>query len=279
MIARTAFIEGVGFWAPRLPGWEIAAAVLRGEVSAPEQAAKRPSPELLAPTERRRAPGTVAVALEVAGAACRSAGVEPDALPSVFASTHGDLAINDYMSGTLAQTPTLISPIKFHNSVHNAAAGYWTIGARCNQPYTALSAFGNTFGEGMLEALVQAACNDRAVLLVAYDIQAEGPLATISPSNGMLGVGLVIAPRPSEATRARLTWLPIPGERLTQPLDRNAGLVAENAMAPCLPFFEALAEARSDTLHIGLGPQLTLQMSVNTVCSEPGFGAPVASSA
>ena len=139
MSTLTAFVNGVAFWAPRLPGWQIAAPVLRGEAAAPVQPAPRPAPTLLAPTERRRAPDTVAIALEVAGRACESAGADPKQLPSVFASTHGDLAISDYMSETLARTPTLISPIRFHNSVHNAAAGYWTIGTGCHEPYTALT--------------------------------------------------------------------------------------------------------------------------------------------
>ena len=67
-------IEGVGFWMPTLAGWPAARAVLRGEKSAPSTLSARPSCALLAPTERRRAPDTVAVALEVAGEACRSAG-------------------------------------------------------------------------------------------------------------------------------------------------------------------------------------------------------------
>src|SRR5512141_2274149 len=102
MATRTAFVNGVAFWASRLPGWQIAAPVLRGEAAASEQAAPRPSPTLLAPTERRRAPDTVAIALEVAARACESASADPTELPSVFASTDGDLAINDYMSETLA---------------------------------------------------------------------------------------------------------------------------------------------------------------------------------
>ncbi len=153
---RTAFVDGIAFWAPRIPGWDIARSVLRGESAAPVQPAPRPAPGILAPTERRRAPDTVAIALEVAVRACDSAGTDPRELPSVFACTEGDTAISDYMCETLARTPALISPIRFHNSVHNAAAGYWSIGTGCTQPYTALTAHRYTFGEGLLEALVQA---------------------------------------------------------------------------------------------------------------------------
>ena len=117
----TLYIEGPAFWSATLPGWEIASAVFRGDGAPADPPAKRPSPQVLAPAERRRAPDTVALALEVAAAAVRASGHDAATLPSVVTSTHGDLAVSDYMCATLATTPTLISPTKFHNSVHNAA--------------------------------------------------------------------------------------------------------------------------------------------------------------
>ena len=65
----------------------------------------RPQPAILPPNERRRAPDSVAVALEVAQAACLKAGRNPARLATVFASTYGDLAITDYMCSTLATAP------------------------------------------------------------------------------------------------------------------------------------------------------------------------------
>jgi hypothetical protein len=251
---HTAYVHGVSLWAPRLPGWAVAAPVLRGEAAAPEALAARPTPTLLAPTERRRACDTVAIALEVASRACESAGADPRELASVFASTHGDLAINDYMSETLARTPLLISPIRFHNSVHNAAAGYWSIGTGCMQPYTALSAHDDTFGEGLLEALVQAECSGRPTLLVAYDIEARGPLATIVTSRGILGAGVIVAPTAGAKPLARIRWRTEAGPGRTAPLERNSELVSGNAMGNCLPFFEAVAIAERRTVRLGLSP-------------------------
>src|SRR5690606_29192269 len=121
----------------------------------PEQPPRKPSPQLLPANERRRAPDSVALALEVAQHACAAAGRDPAVLPSVFASTHGDLAITDYMCQTLAEAPAQVSPTRFHNSVHNAAAGYWTIGTGCHAPATALSAYRASFAQGLLEAVAQ----------------------------------------------------------------------------------------------------------------------------
>jgi hypothetical protein len=264
MTLRVA-IEGVAFWASRLPSWDIARAVILGEQAPPEAPSTRPSPTLLAPTERRRAPDTVAVALEVAARACEAAGRKPSDLPSVFASTHGDLAISDYMCSTLATTPALISPIKFHNSVHNAAAGYWSIGTGSLAPYTAISSYEYTFGEGLLEAATQAVCEQRPVLYVAFDIESKGALATMAPSRGLLGAALVLAPAsPSQQQRGLiLTTESVTVCEPTSARSAAASLVADNALAPCFPFFEVLASANPRTLCLALSRQMALNVQVN----------------
>ena len=68
MTPLSACIAGIGFWADGLPSWTAAQAFAR-EGTRPDDAAAKPSPALLAPNERRRAPETVAVALDVAQAA------------------------------------------------------------------------------------------------------------------------------------------------------------------------------------------------------------------
>lgn len=258
-------IEGVSFWSSRLPGWELASAVIRGDQSPPEAASPRPSPTLLAPTERRRAPDTVAIALEAAARACEAAGRKPSDLPSVFASTHGDLAISDYMCQTLVSTPTLISPVKFHNSVHNAAAGYWSIGTGSLAPYTAISAHQYTFAVGLMEAATQVVCEQKPVLYVAFDIEAKGALSSMAPSRGLFGVGLVLGPvNASQAQRNLiLTTEPVEACRPTPARSAAAPLVADNALAPCLPFFEVLAQSHPRTVCLAISQRLALNVQVN----------------
>ena len=109
-------IEGIGFWASGWPHWPAARAGLRGELQA-DPAVIKPSPGILVAAERRRAPLPVLLACEVATQACAESGHAVDSLASVFASTHGDLVITDYMCSTVASAPRELSPIKFHNSV------------------------------------------------------------------------------------------------------------------------------------------------------------------
>jgi Beta-ketoacyl synthase, N-terminal domain len=257
--------EGVAFWASRLPGWDAARAVMRGEQAAPETSSPRPAPALLGPTERRRAPDTVAIALEVAARACAAAGRSPTDLPAVFASTHGDLAISDYMCATLVDTPTLISPIKFHNSVHNAAAGYWSIGTSSHATYTAISAFHHTFGAGLLEAAVQLACEQQPVLYVAFDVESKGALSTMAPSRGLLGVGLVLAPVGAARPGCRRLTMRVADEscKPTAPRTAAAALVADNALAPCMPLMEALALDSPSNVVLALGERTVLHVEVS----------------
>jgi hypothetical protein len=253
-------IAGIAFWHSRLPGWDVARRVFRAEIEAPAPSA-RPAPTLLAPTERRRAPDTVAIALEVATKACEAAGCAPADIASVFASTHGDLAISDYMCATLVETPTLISPVKFHNSVHNAAAGYWSIGTGNYAPYTAISAYEHTFAAGLIEAASQVICDNRPVLYVAFDIESKGALATIAASRGLLGAALVLAPVTSDTLQVKLTVRPASAVS-TPTRTAAAALLADNALAPCVPFFEMLALGER-TVELRLGAQQSLHVAVS----------------
>ncbi len=257
-IVLSARIAGIGFWCRGLPSWAAAQAYARGG-ALPSEAPNKPSPQLLAPNERRRAPETVAVALEVALAACSDARRDPAQLPSVFTSTHGDLAITDYMCRQLADDPAGISPTRFHNSVHNAAAGYWAIGAQTHAPTTALSAFHGSFAQGLLEALTQLATGTEALLLVGYDSQSTGPLGRVSHSQGLLGGALVLA---DDGDGPRLHVTLGTGGQDRAPAGRLEHHAAGNAMAPMLPLFDALASG-ADHCHLdaGNGTQLHVEIA------------------
>jgi len=257
MTPLSAGIAGIGFWANGLPSWNDAVAFAR-EGTLPETPPAKPSPQLLAPNERRRAPESVAVALDVALAACTAAGRDPAVLASVFASTHGDLAITDYVAATLASEPRALSPTKFHNSVHNAAAGYWTIGNGCTAPTTAISAFDASFAQGLLEALSLLGTGREAVLLAAYDASATGPLGAVSRSDGLLGGALVLVADPRSAP-LRLQVAPV-----ASPAPEAQGALARkfagNAMHPMLALFDAIAAGDAGAVHLHAGPGRALRV-------------------
>ena len=243
------WIDGIALWSPSMPSWDTARAVLRGEETAPLQTASRPAPTLLAANERRRAPDAVLLALEVASHALAASGHSASTVASVFASTHGDLAVTDALCKTLAADPLLLSPTRFHHSVHNAASGYWAIGSGSAAASTALAAFDETFATGLLEACVQCTADAQAVLLVAYDTEASGPLRSVNRSRGLLAAALLLAPVRGAASQWALDWS-VPEATVAVPTLQSAAAraLADNATAAALPLFEALAADASRRL-------------------------------
>lgn len=235
-------IEGVGVRAPGMPDWASAREVFTGMRALSTEPLVRPAPALLAVNERRRAPESVLLALAVAEGACAMAQRAPRDLPNVFASSYGDLAINDYLCAVLARAPFELSPTKFHNSVHNAPAGYWTIASGCMASSTALSAGPATFANGLLEAATLAAAEGVPVLFAAFDVAAAGPLADVVACDQPFGAAFVLAP-PSTAGAARLR-LSVHDRAAAESVPLPAALEAlrgRNPAAAALPLLNALA--------------------------------------
>jgi hypothetical protein len=224
---------------------------------APSAPTQRPAPALLPPNERRRASDGVLLALKAAEDAVAMSGHAAAALPSVFTSAHGDLGIVDALARTLAREPLALSPTRFHHSVHNAASGYWSIASGSPEASTALAAYDTSFAAGLLEALVQLACDGRPLLLAGADTEATGPLASVNTSRGLLGVALVLAPAASAASRFVLDWA------LAAAPAPAAPAPGANALADALPLFERLAQGDSAALALPLGPALHLALALS----------------
>jgi hypothetical protein len=196
------YVAGIGLWSRQLA--DFAALQTRLNGGSPAAPAGKPPAATLPANERRRSPESVLLAVEVAGQAVAMSGLAASELACVFASSHGDQPITDYMCATLAQAPTELSPIRFHNSVHNAPAGYWTIATGCHAPSTALCAHHASFGAGLLEAATQVLADGRAVLLVCSDTASSGPLAEVTDCDEPFASALVLTPTADRSTLARL---------------------------------------------------------------------------
>jgi hypothetical protein len=260
MTALSVSVLGAGIWATGLEGWPRLVALVAG-AEQPPAATTRPSPLLLPPAERRRAPDGVAVALEVAREALEAAyGVDVASLASVFASAHGDQAIVDYLCATLATDPTLLSPTRFHHSVHNAAAGYWGIATGDRGPATAIAAGDFSFAAGLFEAAVQACAEDRPVLMVAFDTPAVGLLATATSNTALFGMALVVGPSGPKSRATRLE-LALVDRASASPVPRCVHLYELARSSPSgrgVVLAEAIAEGLEASIEYPLGPSTTL---------------------
>jgi Beta-ketoacyl synthase, N-terminal domain len=205
MTQLAASVQGIGVLGPGLRDWAATRAILRGEVDHRSEVTVLPVPAVLPPAERRRAGRIIKLAMAIGGEAVSHAGVDPHTLPTVFTSAGGDGENCHEICSTLASDDRQISPTRFHNSVHNAAAGYWSIACGCTEPSTSLCANDSSFGAGLLEAASQLAGGQNAVMLVAYDIDYPFPLGARRPIPDAFGVAMVLTAAAGEQALARIT--------------------------------------------------------------------------
>lgn len=252
-------VEGIGWWTPGVADWNVAAPLLSSGAALPHDAAARPPAAVLPPNERRRAPEPVLIACEVAAQACAMAARDASTLPCVFASVHGDIAITDSLCATLAADPLQVSPTRFHNSVHNAPAGYWTVATHCHAASSAVSAWRDSLAAGLFEAAVQAHADGTPVLFAAYDIAACGALVDAVASPNAFGAALVLAPERSERTKVILRLRQAPAAPVAN------GSLAAPSTDPFLAtrtLFAALARGANDQLQLSSGTSATLTIEV-----------------
>ena len=259
--ALSVWVKGIGAWAPGAGDWTAFREIAAGR--AEPGTGTRPVADVLPPNERRRAPESVLLAAAVAGQAVTMSGADAATLPCVFASAHGDQAITDYMCATLAAAPMELSPTKFHNSVHNAAVGYWTIATHCHASSSAVSGGETAFGAGLLEAATLAVADDHDVLLASYDIAGAGPLGEMTRTTGPFAVAFVLSPRPDDAL-VRLDLTPLPGNIGSEPSGHAwvDALVDSNPSAHAIPLLHAIACGRPRAVRVAAANELDLHVDI-----------------
>lgn len=257
-------VTGIGAFMPGAPDWSSLRRVLLGETTLATDAPAKPVANRLPAAERRRAPDGVRLAAEVAEQACAMADIDPATLPCVFASTHGEVGITDYVCATLATAPHEMSPTKFHNSVLNAPAGYWTIATGCTAASNAVSAHHRTVGAALLEAVAFACAEDTPVLFAHCDVASAGPLVEMMHTHMLFGIALVLTPR-NEGTRLRLTLQSADADpSIPDPVLALHAVADDNpANAQALALLAGLAQPRKHRVALPLSNGLCLDMEIN----------------
>lgn len=256
-------VTGIGAWLAGADGWPILRSALLGERELVDGADDTPKAAALLPAERRRAPANVRLAVEVAMQACAMASADAADLPCVFASTYGEPAITDYVCATLADDPLGLSPTKFHNSVLNAPAGYWTIATGCTRASSAVTAGACSFAAGLLEAATLASADRAPVLFVSSDTAATGPLADVIHTTRAFGAALVLDPGARASPRLRLALRAGRAGRLRPPPLALRPAARDNpANAHALALLSALASRRAAHLALPLSAGLALDLEI-----------------
>src|SRR5439155_2881941 len=224
----------------------------------------KPVPDLLPAAERRRASEAVRWTQAPACEALAQAGFAQDNIAAVFASSSGNPEIVHQICESLARPERDVSPTRFHNSVHNTAAGYWAIATGCRAASTSIAAHDGSFAAGLLEAATQCVVEGRPVLLVAYDVPYPEPLLRVRPIALPFAVALVLRPGPEATDLAQVSLaLAAPSGAATSmgqsPLEslRNA-----NPAARSLPLLQAIAQGQGASLAFDLADRAALMLEI-----------------
>jgi hypothetical protein len=263
------FIEGIGLLGPGLQGWPAAAPLLVNPGRYAPAPLTIPTPDCLPPAERRRVGAQVKLALAVGREAVAQSQRDAASLANVFSASSGDGENCHAICEALAGPDRLISPTRFHNSVHNAAAGYWGIAMKCMAPSTSLCAHDGSFAAGLLEAAVQARAGQGATLLVSSDAPYPEPLNSVRPMRAAFAIGLVMAARHSDRALARLRLSlthAIPGTLAQSELE---SLRLDSPAARALPLLLSLAgpPAQPAAVHLPFVDGCTLSVALELIRS------------
>jgi len=203
---------------------------------------------LLAPLVRRRTSQATRAAVSAATRACCDAGAGTD-MAAVFVSAIGEIQTTDKLCEAITAQDFPLSPTLFHNSVHNTAAGYWSIASGSKAPMQAMAALNDCLRQGLLEAWSQIETGADRVLLVCYD---ETMPNTLKPEYNWqpCAVALVLGAAPGQ--RATLI-VPL----CTNPpadLACLEHLAKENPAMVALPLIQRLQEGSAGSCQVALDP-------------------------
>lgn len=262
MSALIAYVNGIGLRGPGLEGWHSSKSVLAGHAAYRWAPTVLPAPLRLPPAERRRVGAIVKIALAVADELPASALAHERGLPTIFSSSGGDGANFHAICETLASADRHLSPTRFHNSVHNASSGYWSIATQDMSASNVLCAHDASFGAGLLEAMAQLCVDTGTLALIAYDADYPEPLRAVRPIPDVFGIALELSSEVHETTMARiaLSVSDAPIEPLSDP-----GLEALRSAIPAargLPLLEAIATRRHGRCMIEYLPELSLELEI-----------------
>lgn len=269
-------VLGLGAWGDYFDSWSSLSGLLQQGLvldstseNIPEKIAG-PKPQVIPANERRRAPLSVRLAVESSWQACQMAAIDPKELSCVFVSGLGDTQLTDYMCKVLASETKELSPTKFHNSVHNAAAGYWTISTGCEQAANSIAGFQHSVSLALLEGFVQCTEENKPILLTFFDAPVSKVLTDIMGPGGSFASSIVIVPsgynirgdvkKITASVEYKLCSWP---ELKTQTQILQECYV-NNPSARILTFLEVLVNASDKTnLQLPLSEQSSLLLSIN----------------
>ena len=244
-----AQVAGFSLWTPRYPDWTA----YRDGNAAP--AALRPTCAGVSPSMLRGASVATCAALDVLRQAAVSGGADLRDAVTVFGSTLGEIQTAVALSAMI-RGEGVPSPLRFKNSVHNAAGGLASIAHGNTGFSTSLSAGGDLLGCCLAEALawLDERGGDVIVVLAEEEIPAPLPGHHTYPA---LAVALHLRAGDGPVTLRDLAL--DPSAPAAAPIAGYEGC----ACASAIPLLHALDARRAGTVGLSVGPAPRWRVTVS----------------
>lgn len=244
------YLDAVGMIGPGASNWQAWRAVLQNDGDYQVEPTVVPALNVLPAAERRRTGAGVRLALASGLEALANASIDPAGMTTVFCSSGGDGDNCHLICEALAGSDRMISPTRFHNSVHNAPSGYWGIASGAMLPSTSLCAYDGGFAVGLLEAAVQCAIEQRPVLFVVYDTPYPQPLHATRPILDQCSIAMLLTP---QAGPQSLGAIAFDVESAAPTTMENAALESVRRGIPAargLPLLQTVARAQAGDVQL-----------------------------
>jgi len=175
------YIKKAGICAPGLEDWQSALPVLRGEQAYEYRELGDVKPSIMPKSLMRRTTRHIRLGIEAAAQALPDDVSDYDKLSCVFASSENDGETAHQMCEEVILEEPGVSPMRFHNSVSNAAVGNFCISLKKQMPSTSISAYDQTLSMAIIETVGQLLQAQHDVLMVVHDTLCEEPLFSLRP--------------------------------------------------------------------------------------------------
>jgi hypothetical protein len=178
----------------------------------------------------------------------------------VFSSREAAGVITHQLCEVLAGSRE-VSPTQFHNSVHNAPSGYYSIAMSAKLAASSVCRGKWSFAAGLLNAAAQVFTDKVPVLYVCYDSPLPAPLCDVMPTIETTAIALVLTPAPAPASMAPWEIALAPGDGQAPWPDWMPATWHANACARGFAVLSTLADPACHVAALPLSPELDLRVS------------------
>jgi Beta-ketoacyl synthase, N-terminal domain len=235
---KPAYLRGLGLWSP---GFASPEAWCRGE---PDPEVSTADARMLEGPLRRRASPLTRISVDVFDQATLAAGIDAAAIPTIWATAHGEHGNAIKLLKMMLRGDGKLSPTHFHNSVHNTPSAYASIAGGNASPSTTLTGGPELVASSILEALCHLDAGAPEIAVIVADEPLHEPFAQ-PDMQAPLALGFCFSSKPDGAL-AMLCDLRRETLPAIKPHDRLGGLY----ISAGLPLLEHAVARKPSTIPL-----------------------------